>query len=180
MNITKLELTNFRNYKKQIFDNFSNLNIIIGKNGIGKTSIVEAIYLGSLAKSFKTNNEQLIIKNENEFFRIKIHYFDYGPKKNLEVFCDKEGKKTKINSKLQRKLSEFISQYRVILLSPDELKLIKSSPNTRRNYLNIQISQLQKEYLHFLNNYNILIKNKNDFLKRLMFNSNLDTRYLDI
>ena len=180
MNITKLELTNFRNYKKQIFDNFSNLNIIIGKNGIGKTSIIEAIYLGSLAKSFKTNNEQLIMRNDSEFFRIKIYYFDYGPKKNLEVFYDKDGKKTKINSKIQRKLSEFISQYRVIILSPDELKLIKSSPNTRRNYINIQISQLHKEYLHFLNNYNILIKNKNDFLKKLMFNSNLDRRYLDI
>ena len=180
MNITKLELMNFRNYKKQIFDNFSNLNIIIGKNGIGKTSIIEAIYLGSLAKSFKTNNEQLIIRNDSEFFRIKIYYFDYGPKKNLEVFYDKDGKKTKINSKIQRKLSEFISQYRVIILSPDELKLIKSSPNTRRNYINIQISQLHKEYLHFLNNYNILIKNKNDFLKKLMFNSNLDKRYLDI
>ena len=58
--------------------------------------------------------------------------------------------------------------------------LIKSSPNTRRNYINIQISQLHKEYLHFLNNYNILIKNKNDFLKKLMFNLNLDKRYLDI
>lgn len=180
MKITKLELNNFRNYKKKIFDNFSNLNIIIGKNGIGKTSIIEAIYLGSLAKSFKTNNEHLIIKNDSDYFRIKIYYFDYGPKKNLEVFYDKDGKKTKINSKIQRKLSEFISQYRVIMLSPDELKLIKSSPNTRRNYLNIQISQLHKEYLYFLNNYNILIKNKNDYLKKLMFNSNLDTRYLDI
>ena len=157
MNITKLELTNFRNYKKHVFDNFSNLNIIIGKNGIGKTSIVEAIYLGSLAKSFKTNNEHLIIKNDSDYFRIKIYYFDYGPKKNLEVFYDKDGKKTKINSKIQRKLSEFISQYRVIMLSPDELKLIKSSPNTRRNYLNIQISQLQKEYLHFLNNYHNIL-----------------------
>lgn len=180
MKITKLELNNFRNYKKKIFDNFSNLNIIIGKNGIGKTSIIEAIYLGSLAKSFKTNNEHLIIKNDSDYFRIKIYYFDYGPKKNLEVFYDKDGKKTKINSKIQRKLSEFISQYRVIMLSPDELKLIKSSPNTRRNYLNIQISQLNKEYLYFLNNYNTLIKNKNDYLKKLMFNSNLDTRYLDI
>ena len=50
MNITKLELMNFRNYKKQIFDNFSNLNIIIGKNGIGKTSIVEAIYLAGAVR----------------------------------------------------------------------------------------------------------------------------------
>ena len=180
MNITKLELLNFRNYKKINFDNFSNLNIIIGKNGIGKTSIIEAIYLGSLAKSFKTNNELSIINENSDFFKIKVHYFDYGPKKNLELYLDKNGKKTKINSKLQRKLSDFISQYRIILLSPDELKLIKSSPNTRRNYLNIQISQLNKEYIYFLNNYNNLIKNKNDYLKKLLLNSNLDTRYLDI
>ncbi len=180
MNITKLELINFRNYEKKTFDNFSNLNIIIGKNGVGKTSIIEAIYLGSLAKSFKTNNDMLLIKEGKDFFRIKITYFDYGPKKNLEMFLDKNGKKTKINSKLQRKLSDFISQYRVILLSPDELKLIKSSPSIRRDYLNIQISQLHKEYLHYLNNYNNLIKNKNDYLKKLMLNSYLDDRYLDI
>lgn len=180
MNITKIELMNFRNYTKKSFDNFSNLNIIIGKNGVGKTSIIESIYLGSLAKSFKTNNEQSIIKEGKDFFRIKVYYFDYGPKKNLEIFLDKTGKKTKINSQLQRKLSNFISQYRIIMLSPDELKLIKSSPNTRRNYLNIQLSQLNKEYIHYLNNYMNLIKNKNDYLKKIMLNSNLDTRYLDV
>ena len=86
MNITKIELMNFRNYTKKTFDNFSNLNIIIGKNGIGKTSIIESIYLGSLAKSFKTNNELSIIKEGKDFFRIKVYYFDYGPKKNLEIF----------------------------------------------------------------------------------------------
>ena len=180
MNITKIELINFRNYSKKIFDKFSNLNIIIGKNGIGKTSILESIYLGSLAKSFKTNNDSTIIKEGENFFKIKIYYFDYGPKNNLEVYLDNNGKKTKINGKIQNKLSDFISKYRIILLSPDELKLIKSSPNTRRNYLNIQISQLHKEYIYYLNNYNNLIKNKNDYLKKLMLNSNLDQRYLDI
>lgn len=180
MNITKIELLNFRNYTKKSFDNFSNLNIIIGKNGIGKTSIIEAIYMGSLAKSFKTTSELSIIKTDNDFFKIKIHYFDYGYKNNLELYLDKNGKKTKINSKLQKRLSDFISQYRVILLSPDELKLIKASPTIRRNYLNIQISQLHKEYLYYLNNYNSLIKNKNEYLKKLMINGNLDTRYLDI
>ena len=180
MNITKIELINFRNYKKKIFDKFTNLNIIIGKNGVGKTSIIEAIYLGSLAKSFKTNSDDTIINNESESYKIKITYFDYGPKNNLEIIYDKSGKKTKINSKNQKRLSDFISQYRIILLSPDELKIIKSSPNTRRNYLNIQICQLNKEYIHCLNNYNLLIKNKNDFLKKIMINGNLDTRYLDI
>lgn len=180
MNITKIELINFRNYSKKILSNFSNLNIIIGKNGIGKTSILEAIYLGSLANSFKTSNEYSIIKEGEEYFKIKIYYFDYGFRKNLELYLDKSGKKTKINSKLQKKLSDFISQYRVILLSPDELKLIKSSPTIRRNYLNIQISQLHKEYIYYLNNYNKLIKNKNEFLKKLLLNNNIDTRYLDV
>jgi len=180
MNITKIELTNFRNYKKKNFDSFSNLNIIIGKNAVGKTSILEAIYLGSLAKSFRTNSDESVINNNSDFSIIKIQYFDYGPKKNLEVILDKNGKKTKINSKIQRRLSDFISQYRIIILYPDELKLIKSSPNNRRNYLNIQVSQLHKEYLHYLNNYNNLVKNKNDYLKKLMLNSNLDARFLDI
>ena len=177
MNITKIELMNFRNYTKKTFDNFSNLNIIIGKNGIGKTSIIESIYLGSLAKSFKTNNELSIIKEGKDFFRIKVYYFDYGPKKNLEIFLDKSGKKTKINSQPQRKLSNFISQYRIIMLSPDELKLIKSSPNTRRNYLNIQLSQLHKEYMHYLNNYTNLIKNKNDYLKKIPLTAQLIAKY---
>ena len=180
MNIIKLELNNFRNYKKKIFNNFSNLNLIIGSNGIGKTSIIEAIYMGSLAKSFKTNNDYSIINVDSNYFKIKIQCYDYGIKKDLELFLDKNGKKTKINTKLQKRLSDFISQYRIIILSPDELKLVKSSPNTRRNYLNIQLSQLNKDYIYYLNNYNNLIKNKNDFLKKLMLNGNLDTRYLDI
>ena len=88
MNITKIELLNFRNYSKKIVDGFTNLNIIIGKNGIGKTSLLESIYMGSLAKSFKTNSEYSLIKNNQSFFKIKIFYFDYGPKNNLEIyFC---------------------------------------------------------------------------------------------
>ena len=180
MNVTKIELINFRNNSKTTFNLFTNLNIIIGKNGIGKTSVIEAIYLGSVAKSFKTNNDYSIIKNGESFSRIKIDYFNYPYKNSLEVFLDNDGKKTKINGKIQSKLSDFISQYKVILFSPDELKLIKLSPNIRRNYINIQLSQLNKEYIYHLNNYNNLIKNKNDYLKKLMLNGNLDQRYLDI
>lgn len=180
MNVTKIELNNFRNYSKEIFDNFSNLNIIIGKNGIGKTTILEAIYIGSLAKSFKTNFDNSLIKERCKYFKIKIYYYDGKNTKKLEVYLDKKGKKTKINSNIQKKLSDFISQYKIILLSPDELKLIKSSPSVRRNYFNIQLSQLYKDYIYSLNNYNILIKNKNEYLKKMMINVNIDDRYLDV
>ncbi len=180
MNITKIELINFRNYNKKKLDKFSNLNIIIGKNGIGKTSIIESIYIGSLAKSFKTNNELSIIKKGENFFKIKIFCYDYGIKKKLELIYDKLGTKTKVNSFSQKKLSNFISQYTVILLSPDELKLIKSAPSIRRNYFNIELSQLNKQYLNILNIYNNLIKNKNEYLRRINYNKTIDNDYLDI
>ena len=71
-----------------------------------------------------------------------------------------KGKKTKINSSFKKRISDFISQYKVILFSPDELRIIKESPNTRRNYLNISLSQINKTYIKLLNTYNVLIKNK--------------------
>lgn len=180
MNVIKIELSNFRNYKKLVIDNFSNLNIIIGKNGIGKTSILESIYLGSLAKTFRSSNDMNMIKDGCDYLKIKISLYNNFIKSKVELFLDKNGKKTKINDNKQKKLSDFISQYTVILLSPDELKIIKASPTVRRNYINIQLSQLDKEYITCLNDYNYLIKNKNDYLKKLMFNNNLDTRYLDV
>lgn len=62
-------------------------------------------------------------------------------------------------------MSDFIGNYKVLLFSPDEVKLIKDAPSSRRNYLNVQISQIEKYYLKYLNDYNKLIKLRNEFLK---------------
>lgn len=180
MNVTGLELVNFRNYSKVKFKNLKKLNIIIGKNSIGKTSVLESIYVGSLTKSFKTNTDNILIKDLEKFLKIKLEVQDDEKNKKLEVLLNSKGKKTKINGSLKKRLSDYIFQYRVIILSPDELKIIKDSPNTRRNYLNIQISQLNKKYIKDLNNYNILIKNKNDYLKKIYLNKNLNLKYIDV
>ena len=180
MRLEKIELTNFRNYDKYKIDNLKDVNIIIGDNGIGKTTILESIYVCSLARSFKNNDESVMLKNDKDFFKIKINIEDNNKKKNLEYLYTSKGKKTKINNNLKRKISEFISQYKVIIFSPDELKLVKDSPNTRRNYLNVSLSQINKNYLKVLNNYNTLIKNKNEYLKKMYINSNSDVMYLDL
>lgn len=181
MKINKIEIKNFRNYDRLLLQDFKRVNILIGKNGIGKTSIIEAIYLGSVTKTFRSNSEKNVIKNNCLNTKIKIDLTDNNNKnKKLEITIDELGKKTKINNKIKRKLSEYLSQFRVILFSPDELKIIKESPNVRRNYLNIELSQINKEYIKYLNDYNNLIKNKNEFLKKLYLNSNLDIRYLDV
>ncbi len=179
MNIANLELVNFRNYSKVKFKNFKKINIIIGENSIGKTSILESIYVGSLTKSFKSSIDNVLIKENEKFFKIKLE-LEENYKKKLEILLNEKGKKTKINNNLKKKLSDYIFQYRVIIFSPDELKIIKESPSARRNYLNIQISQLNKKYIKDLNNYNILIKNKNDYLKKIYLNKNLDLKYIDV
>lgn len=180
MHIKKLELTNFRNYDKFKLDDFTDLNIIIGENGVGKTSILESIYVCSLARTFKSNDDDVILKKDKFFSKIKIDLEIQNKTKKLEYILTDKGKKTKINSSLKKKISDFISQYKVVLFSPDELRIIKDSPNTRRNYLNISLSQVNKNYIKLLNNYNVLIKNKNDYLKKLSSNSNIDETYLEI
>ena len=180
MHLMKIELTNFRNYDKFKLENLDNLNIIIGSNGIGKTSILESIYVCSLARSFKSNDENVMLKSGKDFFKIKVYFQDENKTRNLEYVYTDKGKKTKINNSLKKKISDFISQYKVVIFSPDELRIIKESPQTRRTYLNVSLSQINKNYVKLLNNYNILIKNKNEYLKRSFINSNMDSKYLDL
>lgn len=180
MHIRKIELTNFRNYDKFKIDNLEDINVIIGANGIGKTSIIESIYVASTARSFKNNDENVMIKSNFDYFKIKVLVDDEIRTKQLEYLLTNNGKKTKINSRLKKKISDYIFQYKVVLFSPDELKIIKESPTVRRNYLNVNLSQINKTYIKLLNTYNVLIKNKNEYLKKLYINGNLDERYLDI
>lgn len=180
MHLKKIELTNFRNYDKLKLDNLDNINIIIGSNGIGKTTILESIYVCSLARSFKNSEEKVMLKKDKDFFKIKISVQNELKEKNLEYLFTEKGKKTKVNNSLKKRISDFISQYKVIIFSPDELRIIKDSPTTRRNYLNVSLSQVDKNYVRLLNNYNVLIKNKNDYLKKCYINSNTDLKYLDL
>ena len=180
MNITDLDLTNFRNYKKFKLCNLKQTNIIIGNNGVGKTTILEAIYVLCLARSFKTNLESNLININEDYLKIKGNILNNVKSMKLEYLLTKSGKKTKINGKLKKRISDFISQYKVVLYAPDEIKFIKDSPGNRRSYINISISQINKSYIKLLNDYNILIKNKNDYYKKLYINSFIDESYLDI
>ena len=167
MHIRRIELTNFRNYEKIKLENLDNINIIIGNNGIGKTSILESIYVASTCRTFKSNDEGVLVNSNKDFFKVKVDIENNGKIKKLDYI-------------LKRRISDYIFQYKVILFSPDEMKLIKESPNVRRNYLNVSLSQINKFYMKLLKDYNVLIKNKNEYLKRMYVNSNMDSRYLDI
>ena len=111
MHITDLELTNFRKFKKIKLNNLKRINAIIGKNGVGKTSIIESIYFGSIAKSFKSYYDDVLLNEEESFFKIKINLEKENFNKKLEIIVNGKDKKAKIDGQLIKKLSNYICEY---------------------------------------------------------------------
>ncbi len=180
MKIETISLTNFRNYEKLDLQFSDFLNVIYGANGSGKTNIVEAIYLLSLTKSFRINNDKTLIKKGcikakvNGEVRKKNDLSSYG----IEISND--GKIVSIDGEKQEKISDYVSRVNVILFNPSDTRLIDEAPAERRKLLNIEISKIYKEYLVILANYNKILKQRNFYLRGMYVNANYGSSYLDI
>lgn len=180
MKIEHLKLTNFRNYDYLELDFNKNINIFIGNNGQGKTNILESIYVLSLTKSNRYGIDSDLIKFQEDVAKVEGTVRDDTLIKKQEVLITKFKKQLSINGKEIRKTRDYISNFCVISFTPNDLEIIKGSPSVRRNLLNIDISQLYNNYINYLNEYNSIIKIRNDYLKKLNLNGNSDYRYLDI
>ncbi len=180
MQIEHLKLTNFRNYSSQEFKFNKNINIIIGSNGEGKTNILESIYVLSLTKTNRYGLEDNLIKFNEELAKVEgiIRRDDLIQKQEIKI--TKKKKQIFINNKEMRRIRDYISNFCVISFTPDDLEIVKGSPNVRRNMINIDISQLHNNYISYLNEFNQIIKIRNEYLKKMNLNGNSDIRYLDV
>lgn len=180
MKVEQLELINFRNYDKKKFHNFNDINIIVGPNGSGKTSIIEAIYYLSIARSFRTSDDMNLINSNKKYLKIKGIINNTIKKITLECSIDNKEKKFKVNNSLKHKISDYIFKFKVVLFSSNDLNFIRLFPSVRRNYINISIAQINKGYLKLLNDYNRVLKSKNDYIKKSSNKFNYDQIYLDV
>ena len=178
MNLKKIKLLNFRNYKKVSIDFDKNINIIIGNNAVGKTNILESIYVLALTKSYRTQDINLIEKN-SEFTKIKGEIREENILRNLEVFITKDSKKVYLNNNEIKKISDYISYMNVILVCPEDINILKGTPADRRNFLNIELSQISINYIKKYIEFNKILKIRNNYLKMLYQSSFKDVRYLD-
>lgn len=180
MKIDTLSLTNFRNYEKLEVTFSSFLNVFYGLNGSGKTNLVEAIYLLALSKSFRVNNDKLLIKKGKLKAKVSAEVNNNESKSNYEVDITNDGKTVLIDNQKLDKISDYISKFNVILFNPSNTRLIDDAPVERRKLLNVEISQLYKEYLIVLNNYNKILKQRNFYLRGMYINNTYVSTYLDI
>ncbi len=180
MVIKKLMLKNYRNYDDLDISFSDRLNIIIGDNAQGKTNILEAIYVLAVTKSYLGVNDKNLIKIGYKFSLIKAVIDKEDSLKNLEIVINDNGKKIKINNKEIKKLSDYVSNFRVILFSPDNIRMIKEGPGIRRRFLNVELSQLSNRYVKLVNDFNSLLKQRNEFIRVMNLSSNNDISYLDV
>ena len=180
MKIKSLKLVNFRNYSNLTINFSDELNVIYGENGAGKTNLVEAIYLLALTKSFRINNDKILIRKGSIKTVVRGEVTKNNDTSSYTVEIKDDGKNVLINDLKQDKISDYISRINVILFSPTDIRLIEDSPEKRRKMLNIEISSIYKEYLILLTDYQKILKQRNFYLRQMYINGNLKFDFLDI
>lgn len=178
MILRKVKLINFRNYKKLSLNLDKKINIFIGDNAQGKTNILESIYFLALTKSYRTVDQNLIRK-EAVAAKVNGEIKDKSIYRSMSVEISKDSKIVRINNNEVKKISDYITNLNVILISPEDISIIQGTPAERRNFLNIELSQLSRNYIKKYNEFNKLLKIRNNYLKMLYKSSNTDRRYLD-
>ena len=178
MYIKRINLENFRNYKKQEIVLEDGINIIYGNNAQGKTNIIEAIFLCSLGKSFRTNKDKELINFEENAAKVEIEY-QRQDRDGIIKAAIEEKKYFFINGVKQNKISDIIGKINVIIFTPDNIEIIKDGPQKRRKFLDMMISSLKPNYLHLLNVYNKAIEQRNNYLRQIKL-ENKPKELLDI
>lgn len=162
MLVKSLKLNNYRNYSNYYTEFDPNLNIIIGKNGIGKTNLLEAIIVVSNVKSFRTLNDVDLIKKQQEYSRIILN----TNSDEYKVVINKEGKSLFINNNSIKKTSEFIGKVNAVIFKPQDLEIFVCSPSERRRIVDIELSKLSSIYINSSTIYKKLLADKNSLLKQ--------------
>lgn len=170
MIIESIELQNYRNYQQLHMDFSPGTNILYGDNAQGKTNILEAIYVCSTTKSHRGSKDKEIIRFQEEEAHIKLCVRKQDVPYRIDMHLKKN--KTKgvaVNGMPIRKASELFGIVNVVFFSPEDLNIIKNGPSERRRFIDLELCQLNKLYVHGLVNYNKVIVQRNKLLKELSF-----------
>ncbi|GGB09552.1 DNA replication/repair protein RecF [Macrococcus hajekii] len=180
MKLKQLKLTHFRNYEQVTLNFHDEVNVLIGLNAQGKTNLLEAIYCLALAKSHRATQDKELIQWQSDFALIEGELeYRYGVMP-LSLQISSKGKKAKANHLEQSKLTQYVGHMNVVLFAPEDLNLVKGSPQVRRRFIDIEIGQISAVYLNDLSNYQRILKQKNHYLKQLKLNATSDRTMLEV
>ncbi len=180
MYLENLSINHFKNYNSVQLSFSKEINCFVGKNGSGKTNLLDAIYYLSITKSAFTPQDNQCVQHDQNIFSIKGQ-FHLNDKKRL-VLCGLQlGKKklVKLDDKPYRKASEHIGKFPVVLIAPNDTDIIRGASDDRRKFFDAIISQIDQDYLLNLINYNHVLKQRNSLLRQFAEKDYFDKDLLD-
>ncbi len=171
MIIESVDLENYRNYENLYMEFANGTNILYGDNAQGKTNVLESLYMCSTTKSHRGSKDNEIIRLGNNESHIKLII----KKKDVPYRIDIHLKKSKskgiaINGIPIKKASELFGIVNVIFFSPEDLAIIRNGPSERRKFMDMEICQIDKFYVHNIVNYNKIVNQRNRLLKDIYYN----------
>ena len=174
MFVESIELLNYRNYHQLHIDLHQGTNVFYGDNAQGKTNILESVYVCSTTKSHRGSKDRELIQFGEEESHIKMVVKKDGIPCRIDMHLKKnKAKGVAVNGIPIKKASELFGIVNVIFFSPEDLNLIKSGPAERRRFLDLELCQLNRLYVHSLLQYNKVVAQRNRLLKELEFSPSL-------
>lgn len=171
MRLLRLNLRQFRNYSQQeIGVTDADIQLFIGRNGSGKTNLLEAISLLSLTRSCRGRDDYEMVQWDQHFYRIIAHVIsDGGESSTIEAVCEVHPRKKKaffVND-VQTSVTGIVGLLPTITFLPEDLELFTGPPVERRRFLDQLLSQMSSGYLMHLSQYQKLLQQRNALLKRI-------------
>lgn len=175
MTISKVHLSNFRNIEDRLFKFSPKTTVVVGPNASGKTNLLESIFLLSTGKSFRARVEEEMINYEEEIARVKAMVSDVkleavltrGEIKLGTAKPEKVARKRLLVNNVGKRLIDFAGNLKVVLFGPWDLGLVTESPSTRRKFLDVVLSQVDREYRRASLSYEKGIRQRNKLLFRI-------------
>lgn len=180
MFIEHLLLKNYRNYLNLEISFENKVNVFLGENAQGKTNVMESLYVLAMAKSHRTSNDKDLITWDEEYAKIEGKIKKSHGSLPMQLVISKKGKKAKCNHIEQQKLSQYVGNMNVVMFAPEDLHLVKGSPQVRRRFIDMEIGQVSPIYLHDMGQYQKILQQRNHYLKLLQTQKQTDHTMLEI
>lgn len=163
--ISNLSIINFRSYESINITLNSNINVLIGKNGQGKTNLLESIYFVSNIRSHRTKNDLDLIKHNEQYARITVENNENNKIDKIVCVIHQDGKYFSINDIAIKTTSEMLGTINTVLFYPTETTLFSDSPSIRRNFFDVELGKVSTIYTKNFQHFNRILKDRNKLLK---------------
>ncbi|ORU92218.1 MAG: DNA replication protein RecF [Cycloclasticus sp. symbiont of Bathymodiolus heckerae] len=169
MSLVDIQIQDVRNINRIHFQPSAGLNIIVGPNGSGKTSLLESLYILSRARSFRTQNINKVLSHGKSKLIVFSKLDDGETIKKIAIQKNKVETVIRINGKTEKKASELSKHLHTHLIRPESQALLEGGSTGRRSFIDLGVFHVKHSFLEALKNYNLCLKNRNKLLKQKEF-----------